>query len=232
MITIAFILLLLISSLFVDPKGEYQNNSKFYRWLLHTATGAALKILAIRVRVTGMEHVPTDSRFLLVSNHRSSYDPIVTWQVFRDYDLAFVSKPENFKIPLFGRIIRKCCFLPIDREDPRKAIVTINKAADLMKADTVSVGIYPEGTRNRAEELLPFHNGVFKIAQKAEAPIVVVSITGTDRISRRLFRGTEVTLKVLDVIPAKTVKAARTAELSDTVRKIIRHDLEKLDEFP
>ena len=228
MITISFILLLLISSLFVNPKGEYTQNSRFYRWLLHTASGAAIKLLGIRVHVTGMEKVPSDTRFLLVSNHRSNYDPILTWQVFKDYDLAFVSKPENFKIPMFGRIIRKCCFLPIDREDPRKAIVTINKAADLIKADTVSVGIYPEGTRHRGEEMLPFHNGVFKIAKKADVPIVIVSVSGTDQICHRLFRGVDVQLRVLDVIPAETVAEAKTAELGDTVRTIISHDLGRI----
>lgn len=225
MITISFILLLLISSLFVNPKGEYTQNSRFYRWLLHTASGAAIKILGIRVHATGMEKVPAHTRFLLVSNHRSNYDPILTWQVFKDYDLAFVSKPENFKIPIFGRIIRKCCFLPIDREDPRKAIVTINKAADYIKADTVSIGIYPEGTRSQEKYMLPFHNGVFKIAKKADVPIVVISVAGTDHIRHRLFRGVDVWLRVLDVIPAKKVAEAKTAELGDTVRTIISHDL-------
>lgn len=220
--------MLLISSLFVNPKSEYTHNSRFYRWLLHTASGAAIRLLGIRVHVSGMEKVPADTRFLLVSNHRSNYDPILTWQVFKDYDLAFVSKPENFKIPMFGRIIRKCCFLPIDREDPRNAIVTINKAADLIKTDTVSVGIYPEGTRHRGREMLPFHNGVFKIAKKADVPIVVISVLGTDQICHRLFRGVDVQLRILDVIPARKVAEAKTAQLGDTVRTIISHDLGRI----
>lgn len=172
-----------------------------------------------------MERVPQNTRFLLVSNHRSNYDPIVTWHVFRNYDLAFVSKPENFKIPMFGRIIRKCCFLPIDRENPRNAILTINKAAELIKADAVSVGIYPEGTRSREENMLPFHNGVFKIAPKAEVPIVVITVTGTDRISKRLFRGADVQVNILDVIPAEKVKAMKTAEIGELVRLMMNHDL-------
>lgn len=225
MITILFILLLLFSSLFVNPKRDYQKNSTYYRWLLHTATAAALKLLGVHIHVTGMEKVPEDTRFLLVSNHRSNYDPIVTWHVFRKYDLAFVSKPENFKIPMFGRIIRKCCFLPIDRENPRNAIVTINKAAELIKADAVSVGIYPEGTRCREENMLPFHNGVFKIAKKAGVPTMVITVTGTDAIHKRIFRGTEVELKVLDVIPADRVAAMKTSEIGDLVRVMMNHEL-------
>ena len=220
--------MLFISSLFVNPKRDYQNNSKYYRWLLHTATNAALKLLGVHIYVSGMEKVPQNTRFLLVSNHRSNYDPIVTWHVFRDYDLAFVSKPENFKIPMFGRIIRKCCFLPIDRENPRNAIVTINKAADLIKADTVSMGIYPEGTRSREENMLPFHNGVFKIAKKADVPVVVITVTGTDNIHKRLFRGTDVQLKVLDVIPANKVASMKTSELGELTALMMNHDLRRI----
>ena len=40
--------------------------------------------------------------------------------------LAFISKESNFKIPIFGRIIRKCCFMAIDRSNPRKALPTIH----------------------------------------------------------------------------------------------------------
>ena len=212
----------------MNPKRDYQNNSKYYRWLLHTATNAALKLLGVHIYVSGMEKVPQNTRFLLVSNHRSNYDPIVTWHVFRDYDLAFVSKPENFKIPMFGRIIRKCCFLPIDRENPRNAIVTINKAADLIKADTVSMGIYPEGTRSREENMLPFHNGVFKIAKKADVPVVVITVTGTDNIHKRLFRGTDVQLKVLDVIPANKVASMKTSELGELTALMMNHDLRRI----
>ena len=69
----------------------------------------------------GIDKIPKDGRFLFVSNHRSIFDPILTWYVLKDYDLAFILKAENFRIPIFGRIIRKCCFMAIDRENPRNA---------------------------------------------------------------------------------------------------------------
>lgn len=216
----------MISSLVVSPRREYSDNSRYYRWLLHTASSAAIKLLRIKVQVSGMEKVPQGTRFLLISNHLSNFDPIITWQVFRDYDLAFVSKPENFKIPMFGRIIRRCCFLPIDRENPRNAIKTINEAAQRIKEDKVSFGIYPEGTRNKGDALLlPFHNGVFKIAQKAEVPIVVVSVSGTQNIHKELFKGCQVKLRVLDVIPTEKVKNMKSGEIGALTELILRHDL-------
>ena len=131
----------------------------------------ALKAARIKVHTTGMEKVPQGERLLFVGNHRSKFDPIITWYLFRKWDIAFLSKKENFRVPIFGRIIRKCCFLAIDRENPREALKTVNKAAGLLENGTVSIGVYPEGTRSRTGELLPFHNGVLKIAQKAGAPI-------------------------------------------------------------
>ena len=110
--------------------------------------------------------------------------------------------------------------MPIDRENPRNAIVTINRAAKLLKKQEVSVGIYPEGTRSKSGELLPFHNGVFKIAQKANAPIAVLSVNGTERIAKNIpFRKTDVYLDVLEVIPAEDVAATKTEILGQRVRE-------------
>ena len=101
-------LFLFLCSLFVDPKKEYDKDGRFYRALLNGATGAALKLLRIRVQVSGEEKLPADSPVLFVCNHRSNFDPIITWYVFRKYRPAFISKEANFHIPFFGRFIRRC----------------------------------------------------------------------------------------------------------------------------
>ena len=214
-----YLLLLGISALLVDDKREYEQNSPFYRFLLYSATACCVKLLRIHVHTVGIDKVPTDGRFLLVSNHRSNFDPILTWYILKDYDLAFISKAENFRIPIFGRIIRKCCFMAIDRENPRNAIKTIDKAAGLIEKDEVSIAVYPEGTRSKECVLLPFHNGVFKIAQKANVPIVVVAIQGTEDIHNNyLRRRSDIRLEVVETIPSDYVKMSRTAAIGDRVR--------------
>ena len=225
-----YILFLGICCLLVDPSKEYEKNSPFYRFLLDSATAAAMKLLRIRVHVSGIEKIPKDTKVLFVSNHRSNFDPIITWYILKKWKIAFVSKPSNFKIPFFGRIIRKCCFMPIDRENPRNAIVTINKAAKLLKKQEVSIGIYPEGTRSKNGQLLPFHNGVFKIAQKAEAPIVVLCVTGTEKISKQTpFRRTDVYLDVLEVFSAQGIKETKTEMIGTAVRRLMEINTEKRD---
>ncbi len=223
-----YVLFLGVCALLVNPGKEYEKNSAFYRFLLDSATAAALKLLRVHVHISGMEKIPKDAKVLFVSNHRSKFDPIVTWYALKKWKIAFVSKPSNFKIPFFGRIIRKCCFMPIDRENPRKAIPTIHRAAKLLQKQEVSIGIYPEGTRSKSCELMPFHNGVFKIAQRAEAPIVVLCVTGTEKIAKRVpFRRTDVYIDVLEVFPAQGIKETRTEMIGTAVRRLIDINTEK-----
>lgn len=210
---------LVVSSLFVDTRREYAHSSRFYRSLLYGSTAVVLRFLRIRVHTSGLERIPPDTLPLFVGNHRSNFDPIIEWQVLRAWRPAFLSKKENFRVPIFGRIIRKCCFMEIDRENPRRAMETINQAAALLRQGEVSIGVYPEGTRSKSGELLPFHNGVFKIAQKAGAPIVVVAIRGTEKIhSQVILHRSEVYVDVVDVIFPEQWESARTSEIGERVR--------------
>ena len=205
--------------LFVNPKKEYKKDSKLYRFLLNMASVIGLWFLRIRVNVNGTEKLPRGQKLLFVGNHCSNFDPIITWYALRDWKISYISKAGNFKLPFFGRIIRRCCFMVIDRESPRKAINTIHRAGELLKSGEVSVGVYPEGTRSKTGELLPFHSGVLKIAQKGNSAIAVVAINGTEKIHKNYpFHSSHVELTVLDVIPAEKVAVTRTNELCDTVK--------------
>ena len=223
-----YVLFIGICALMVNPKKLYETNSPFYRFLLNSATAVAMKLLRIHVHVSGTEKLPKDQNVLFVCNHRSNFDPIVTWYALKKWNIAFVSKESNFRIPFFGRIIRKCCFMPIDRQNPRNAIVTINHGATLLKEQEVSIGIYPEGTRSKTGELLPFHNGVFKIAQKANAPIAVLCVTGTEKISKRTpFKRTDVYLDVLEVFSGINIKETKTEMIGTATRRLMEINIEK-----
>lgn len=222
-----YILFLVVCSLFINSQKEYDNHSRFYRALLNGATTVAIRIMRIHLHVSGIEKIPADTKnILFVSNHRSNFDPIVTWHILKRWQPAFISKASNFKIPVFGRFIRKCCFMAIDRENPRNAIKAINKAAELLKKGEVSIGVYPEGTRSKTGELLSFHNGVFKIAQKADAPIVVLAISGTERIHKNYpFHRSNVYVDVLEVIPSQSVKESKTDTLGNRIRALLEEHL-------
>ena len=229
-LVLLYILVIAVCALLVNPEKEYQKDNRVYRFLLNLTVTDGLKLLGIRVHVSGIGKIPKDTQVLFVSNHRSNFDPIITWYGLKAWKIGFISKPENFKIPFYGRIIRKCCCLPIDRENPRKAIVTVNKASKLLKKQEVSIGVYPEGTRSKTRELLPFHNGVFKIAQKADVPIVILSIVGTERVAKRTpFKPTDVYLDVLEVFPSENIQGIRTETIGMMACRLIAMSIKKRD---
>ena len=223
-----YVLFLSVCALLV-PKKEFDKDSPFYRALLNNSTRNILHLLRIHVHVDGMEKVPQDRKCLFVSNHRSNYDPIITWYVFRPWKLAYISKKENFSIPVFGRFIRKCCFMAIDRKNIKNAVPTIRKAGELLEKGEVSIGVYPEGTRSKKCVLLPFHDCMFRIADFGSAPIVVLTVSGTEKIFRniRALRRSDVNLTVLDVIPPEKVKEMRSCEISSEVRTLMEENLSK-----
>ena len=180
----------------------------------------------IRPRLVGEEKLPKDRPFLLVSNHRSLFDPLTAIYLFRRCRLAFVSKPSNLAIPLVGDVMYAMGCLAIDRENDRAALKTILTAADYLKRGVCSMAIYPEGTRSRNGELLPFHAGSFKIAQRAGVPLVIACTQGTENMKQRLLRrGKPVTVTVLQVLPPETVKAMSTQELAALARSAIQNCL-------
>ena len=226
---IALLLLFLtVCILPVSTKKYYMKDSRFYRFMIDLAAAVACWGARLQLHVTGKDLLPTDKRILYVGNHVSNYDPIITWHAFPKAKLSYISKASNFKIPWFGRFIRRCCFMDIDRENPRNAIVTINRAAELLKNQEVSVGVYPEGTRSKTAELLPFHNGVFKIAQKANADIAVVSLTGTENIHKNFpLRRTHIYVDVLEIIPADEIKGVKTEVIGSRVEALLRENKRK-----
>lgn len=223
---VLYFLFLTVCALCINPHRTYEKNSRFHRALLYSITAVAMTVCRVHIGVSGLERLPQEGRFLLVSNHRSNFDPIITWHVLKKYQLAFISKPENFKIPWFGRIIRRCCFLPIDRSNPRNAVECVTRAAGLLRSGEVSVAIYPEGTRGGGDVLLPFHNSVFKIAKWAGVPVVTATITGSSDIAKRFpWRSTQVRLEIVGVLDADFIAAHKTNEIGAAVREQMEQSL-------
>lgn len=212
------LLLIALVSLTIDPDKPQLTRSPFYCRIVTAVLGILTALGRIRLHVEGEELLPK-GRWLLVCNHRSNYDPIVTGWALRKHALAFISKPQNMRIPVVGRYLHKANYLGIDRENDRAALQTIMAAAELLRQDVTSFCVYPEGTRNPKAEMLPFRNGAFKIAQKAGVPIAVAVIKGTDDVRRRFpWRHTDVYLKICTVLDTETVKQKKTGEIGDEVR--------------
>ena len=205
----------------IDPVA-HRWTMTFIRWLL--------AVCRVKIRTVNLDIVPREGEFLLVGNHRSAFDPLTTFVAMKDWPLAFISKPENIYKLFLGPAPYKCCFLPIDRENPRNAIKTVKRASKLITDDVASVAVYPEGTRNYGKGLLPFHNAMFKIAQKANVPVVVMTVKGTFEIQKNFpLHKSVVNMDVVGVIPVETVKSFKTNELGDMAAEMMTKRLKELE---
>lgn len=221
-----YLLFLLFCTIFMDKKNPPKVRQPFASFVVRETCIAMSTIGGAKLHIENADLMP-EGRFVLVQNHKSNFDPIIAIASFPKYPMAFITKPENMKIPICGPFIFRSNFLPIDRDNPRNAIKTIHAAQELITNDIVSIGVYPEGTRNFTDQtLLPFHDGIFMIAQKAKVPLVVMTTKNTEKIVKNFpLRSTKVNVKILKVYSPEEISAMRTAELSAAVRELMENDL-------
>ena len=133
----------------------------------------------------------------------------------------------NRDIPAINGVIHQMEKVIAPREVSLK---TILQAADYLKRGVCNIGIYPEGTRSRTGQLLPFHAGSFKIAQKAGVPVVVACSRGTEKVKKCFFFWkTPVYLDILEVIDADRVKAMSTNDLAGEAKRLIQARLDETE---
>jgi 1-acyl-sn-glycerol-3-phosphate acyltransferase len=142
----------------------------------HFGVGLALAMAGIRYKVTGREHIPAGRTVVFCSNHESNVDPPVLFRALHRR-LHVLFKAELTKVPILGRVMLAGEFVPVERDRREASMVSIDRAAESIRAGN-SFLIFPEGTRSRTTELLPFKKGGFIMAIKAQATVVPVAISG------------------------------------------------------
>lgn len=137
-------------------------------------------VAGVRLVCEGREQLDKKQAYMYIANHKSNLD-ILTAYLTVPTLTAFVSKDSLKHVPVIRIWMKflKCLFL--NRKDPRDGLKMILQGVEQLKQG-YSIFIMPEGTRNRTEELLPFHEGSFKLATKSECPIVPIAMKNNDKI--------------------------------------------------
>lgn len=226
LVLLAFGFLVLICGL-VDMRKPQEHDSKFYRSVMYVYIEALISLVLVTIRTEGLEKTPRDGRFLLVCNHQHEADPGVLLHCFKKSQLAFISKRENDTMFIVNKMMHRTMCQLINRENDREALKTILKCIQLLKEDEVSICAFPEGGIKEVGKLAHFRSGMFKIAQKANVPIVVCTLRNTAKIIPNLLKckPTEVVLHLVDVIPAENLKGRSTVEIADQVYEMMIRDL-------
>ncbi len=149
----------------------------------HGGVRLGLALTGIRFKVVGREHLPLDRAAVYCANHQSNVDPPILFDALHPR-MHILYKHEIDQIPILARAFRMGGFIPVDRRNKEAALRSIEAGAASIRSGN-SFLIFPEGTRSRTDELLPFKKGGFVMAIKAQAPIVPVAVQGGRAAMRR-----------------------------------------------
>jgi 1-acyl-sn-glycerol-3-phosphate acyltransferase len=202
---------MLVSALFGAKRHLYV--------LGHIGVRLGLALSGIRVRVAGLEHAPRGRAAVYCANHQSNVDPPILFDAVHP-QLHILFKAELDAIPILTRAFRYGGFIAVDRGNKEAALRSIDAGAASIRSGT-SFLIFPEGTRSRTAELLPFKKGGFIMAIKAQAPIVPVAVQGGRDSMRRgswIIRPVTVSVRIGEPIESAGLTLDRRNELIETTR--------------
>lgn len=211
--------------------GKINRRAKDYSSLRIVQWGfrVILWIGGVKVTVIGEENI-LDEAVLYVGNHRSFFDILILYVRFQRLT-GFIAKDSIEKIPSLRVWMRYLYCLFLKRDDMKQGMKIILQAIEYIKQG-ISICVFPEGTRNKGEELsmLPFKEGTFKIALKTGCPIVPISINNTAEIFENhmpKMKKTHVIIEYGKPIYPKDLDREEQKHIGATCQKIIEDTIRK-----
>jgi len=196
-----------------------------FRWkallyiLGHWGVALGTSLAGIRTRVAGREHLPAGRAVVFCSNHQSNIDPPILFQALHPR-LHVLFKRELTKLPLLGRAFQIGGFVPIDRGSREHSMAAIEQAAASLRQGN-SFLTFPEGTRSRTGDLLPFKRGPFLMALKAQVPVIPVAIQGGTASMQKgspIVRPVTVSVRIGAPVETRGMEMGDREKLADLVR--------------
>jgi 1-acyl-sn-glycerol-3-phosphate acyltransferase len=161
---------------FFDSRGWWQHGcARVWSWLI-------LKTGRIRLSVEGLENVDPNLTVIFCSNHPSAMDIPILF-VSLPVQFRFLAKRGLFHVPFLGWHLRRSGHIPVDRGRPREALKGFDQAAKRIKEGRPVV-VFPEGSRSRTDQMLPFKSGTFYLAILSGVPVVPITLVGSREVLR------------------------------------------------
>ena len=214
--TIAAATLGIAASLVISKSPALDSIKKTWaRWIL------AVAFVSIRVR--GRENIASDRTVLYCSNHLSYLDPPALIVALGN-PVRFLAKVSLFRVPFLGWAMRREGDIPIEKDHPRAAARSLERAAQAARSGTSFV-VFPEGGRSLDGKLQPFLSGAFRLAIEAQVPVVPIGIRGSREALRPgslLIRGGAVSVVIGEPVATDGLTSRDQEALTRRVEQAIQ----------
>ncbi len=187
-------------------------------WCKHLAF-----LSGVKANLHGLEKLDTSRHYVFLANH-SSYFDIIALYVTLPFKLSFIAKKSLFAIPFWGWALSLIGHIPVDRDNPQAARVSMDKAIEKINGEKRSIFAFPEGSRSRTSETGEFKLGIFSLALKSGVDIVPIAIRGARDVMRKgslFIRSGTIDVYVLEPVPVKGVTATDKFALAQNTRSRI-----------
>jgi 1-acyl-sn-glycerol-3-phosphate acyltransferase len=179
------------------------------------------------IRVIGREKIDPKETYVMVANHQSLLDIFVLFRLFCHF--KWVSKIENFRIPIIGWNMRLNEYIELRRGDGASIATMLRACRETLGAGN-SIMMFPEGTRSPNGELRKFKMGAFELAKDSHRPLLPIIVRGTASALPKkglILRGRhEIQIEVLDAVSYESFADEPAEELTQRIETLIGNHLE------
>lgn len=220
----------IVTVLFIIMHFPYMKRSKVtnrYKYYVTRSTSHWLIkfFMRLKIDVKGKENIPKEGMLCVFANHKSYADPFIVFE-FMNRPTTFTPKMSVYKAPLIGLWLKYLGAFPIDRSSDRNTARAMVDAIKVIK-EGMAMTIFPEGgIKDRHDEkMVAMRAGAYRVAMKAGADLLPVSIQGTTQIKHRApWRISTINVVIHPVVRYEEIKEKTTAEVADLMfHKINNH---------
>lgn len=180
------------------------------------------------MQLIGIELLPPEgTRCVIVANHESATDILALYYLKRQF--RWLSKEENFKVPLIGWGMTAAGYIPIKRGNKESSRRALELCKEKIKRN-IPVLFFPEGTRSTLGHPKTFKPGAFKIAQEMNVPILPIVLKGAGKLLNKGSMAPNkatITVKILEMIQPEENETL--SDFTLRVEKLMCQEHQKLD---
>jgi 1-acyl-sn-glycerol-3-phosphate acyltransferase len=182
-----------------------------------------------KIKIEGREKARKGETYVIISNHQSILDILLITSL--RCRLRWISKIENFRVPLLNWSMKMAKYIPVERGNPDSKIVMMEEAVRTLNKG-ISIMMFPEGTRSVDGNMMDFKKGAFQLAIMTGKPILPVIIEGTGKVLPKkgiIFSGGQLLkIKILDPVYPASFSTDDPEELASRFKKRMESALDEM----